>query len=140
MKVQKLITINIEIAEKLKGVNASELINSLLLDYFQIENKNLDKTLEILKEEKKKYVEIKEKEIEKIEKEISKENQEKLEIENNKEKEDNKEKEKKEKIKQNSKDLYNFDIKDHEIEEYLKGNYKNLRDFVENKQKIRKKL
>lgn len=35
MKTHKLITLDVEIAEKLKSVNASKLINELLRDHFQ---------------------------------------------------------------------------------------------------------
>lgn len=36
MKTGKLVTIDVEIAEKLKGINASRLINGLLIEYFDL--------------------------------------------------------------------------------------------------------
>ena len=47
MKTSKLFTINVDVADRLKNLNASELVNRLLLEYFELK---VDKNT--LKEEK----------------------------------------------------------------------------------------
>ena len=64
MKVNKMITLDYELLKELKSVNASDLINTLLLEYFQEKKPNMSPVAQelyanLLKDKKTKKAKLK---------------------------------------------------------------------------------
>jgi glutaredoxin 2 len=133
MKI-KQVYISDENFERLKEINASNLINNLLTDYFKTtgsSKEDLIKKKEQMMKEIEDEFKRKEEMINKVETQIeaveTKEIQEKTAVEIA----DQKQRDKLQNIVTSAKDIYEVEISQETAQEFLNGNWTSLQDFLE---------